>query len=327
MTAIIILVAGTVLNFFANAGSLWFFSKLFKFPRRSFARAAAITLVTFIFSIALALPQIFLQDGTRIVYLLVAFPLQLMLWCLVIRRGYRTTFIRGSAGVGMIFLSQILILAFTLVVIRPYLIESYILPTSGMAPTLRGPYHVVKCPNCGGELVVPILNPRLGYVPTTEVGICADCLRAQVVRTSELTGSVMPADHFLVTRILSPRRWDLLTFRSQGDVYVKRLVALPNETVSIDDDGGIFINGTSIGPPPDAPKLRFVWPENPYSLGVGKPLHPNASLRLGPDDYFVVGDNSMESLDSRFFGPVHKADIVGVATFLYWPFDRMKIIR
>ena len=327
MTAIIILVGGTILNFFVNAGSLWFFSKLSKFPCGSFARATTITLVIVLISIAIAVPQILLPAGARIAYLLVAFPLELILWCLVIRRGYRTTFVRSSAGMGMILLSQVLILTLNLAVIRPYFLEAYSLPSSGMAPTLRGPYHIAKCPYCGGKLVVPVQVSLRPDISETEFGICADCMRGAVVPTSDVTGPVAPSDRILVTRFLMPRRWDLVAFRHDGDVYIERLVALQGKR-SQSTKMAISINGSPIGPPPDAPKLQFMWPEFLETMiNTSHTMQPNELLHLGADDYFFVGDNSRRSFDSRFLGPFHKADIVGVVTAVYWPLERMRILR
>ncbi len=50
------------------------------------------------------------------------------------------------------------------------------------------------------------------------------------------------------------------------------------------------------------------------------------SIKLGPDEFFVVGDNRASSADSRFFGPVSSRMIKGKVVFRYWPFDRMSYL-
>jgi len=48
----------------------------------------------------------------------------------------------------------------------------------------------------------------------------------------------------------------------------------------------------------------------------------NAVLRLAEDEVLPLGDNTQSSLDGRYFGGVHRRDIVGPAAFVYWPFTR-----
>jgi signal peptidase I len=50
-------------------------------------------------------------------------------------------------------------------------------------------------------------------------------------------------------------------------------------------------------------------------------------VTLGPDEYFVMGDNRDESCDSRFWGPVPEANVKGKAWFVHWPLSRIKIIK
>jgi signal peptidase I len=270
--------------------------------------------------------QLVLTPPWKIPCEFLAFGLELILWMYVIRRAYRTTVLHSAAGVGFLLVSQAVVVAAALLLVRPFLLKAYTLPTFSMAPTLRSPYRILKCPNCNGQLLVPILEAR-DDVPVTQEGICADCLRASAVPTAEIVGPVLPSDRFLVAKFLSPQRWDIVAFRFTGDIYVKRLAALPGETVSIDDEGQLSINGTPCGAPPDLPTLRFRWPDGLEHYSGDRSLRPGASLRLGPDEYFVLGDNSTRALDSRFFGPIHRADILGVSTLIYWPPDRMKILR
>ncbi len=55
----------------------------------------------------------------------------------------------------------------------------------------------------------------------------------------------------------------------------------------------------------------------------GDPANP---VTLGPDEYFLLGDNTSVSSDSRSQGPAKRADLIGVVDVIYWPFERMRIL-
>ena len=92
------------------------------------------------------------------------------------------------------------------------------------------------------------------------------------------------------------RRGDLLLVESDGTEIIKRLIGLPNETVSI-HDGEVFIDGK-----PLAESYEVIPPE--YTM---------EQLKLAKDDYFVLGDNRPGSSDSHLWGPVKSRYIKGKA--------------
>lgn len=98
-------------------------------------------------------------------------------------------------------------------------------------------------------------------------------------------------------RFAPPRRGDIVVFRRPGDPsreYVKRVIGLPEETVLV-RSGAVSINGRRL--------------TEPYAVGATDgDLGP---LALGRDTYFVLGDNRMESEDSRHFGAIPLRDITG----------------
>jgi signal peptidase I len=93
------------------------------------------------------------------------------------------------------------------------------------------------------------------------------------------------------------QRGDLVLVESNGTPIIKRLIALPNETISI-HDGKVFINGTVL--------------IEPYE--VIAPMYTVDELTLDSDSYFILGDNRPDSIDSHSFGPVKGSDIKGKAT-------------
>ncbi|HEY4690928.1 MAG TPA: signal peptidase I [Anaerolineae bacterium] len=102
----------------------------------------------------------------------------------------------------------------------------------------------------------------------------------------------------------SPERGDIvvLAIANQEDDLIKRIIGLPGETLSM-ENGVVLIDRQPI--------------DEPYTLPP--PGGSFAAQTLGPDDYFVMGDNRSNSKDSRNFGPVRRESIVGRAWIIYWP--------
>lgn len=117
----------------------------------------------------------------------------------------------------------------------------------------------------------------------------------------------------------SPRRGDMIVFRTKDipaigndEVYVKRLAGLPGDRLRI-TDGQLHVNGRPIVfPPAGAARVRY--------LNAGSFLRtPTDEIVVPPDNYFVLGDNSANSADSRYWGLVPKAAVQGKVWFRYWP--------
>jgi len=115
-------------------------------------------------------------------------------------------------------------------------------------------------------------------------------------------------------RIHGPQRGDIVILRPPTDNskdFIKRVIALPGETLLI-RDGIVYINGRKLDEPylPEAWTVFNNWPPNGGNGQV-----------MGPDQYFVMGDNRNKSQDSRSFGPISRDRIDGRAWFRIWPFD------
>jgi signal peptidase I len=130
----------------------------------------------------------------------------------------------------------------------------------------------------------------------------------------------------------------MIVFRYPADPsvnYVKRLVGLPGEELYI-RDGAVWINGQRLEPPDEVGGIEYLMTieisGHPLPTSAGS-MHP---ARLGPDEYFVLGDFSAESSDSRFWeqgAPGHppyavpESHIIGVVTHIYWPISRWRTFR
>ena len=114
-------------------------------------------------------------------------------------------------------------------------------------------------------------------------------------------------------RFRKPRRWELVRFHDdQGVEVMKRAVGLSGETLCL-REGRVFIDGK---PVPTPPRLGFL---NYYTYGPY--LHNGKSVSCG-DGYFVLGDYSRDSYDSRFTGPRPSGRINGRPWLIVWPPSR-----
>ena len=127
------------------------------------------------------------------------------------------------------------------------------------------------------------------------------------------TGDTVLIDE-LSYRFIKPKRMDIVLFQRADKSYnMKRIVGLPGETVII-QNGRIYINGELL----ETTKI------SPIALpGLAK--NP---VELGKDEYFLIGDNTDSSEDSRFqnIGNVHFSQIRGRVWFRLLPLRKMKLI-
>ncbi|MBI4088959.1 signal peptidase I [Candidatus Kaiserbacteria bacterium] len=117
----------------------------------------------------------------------------------------------------------------------------------------------------------------------------------------------------LVYAFKTPARGDVIVFRypeNPSIFYIKRVIGLPSETVSI-DHGAITITTE------DGTKLALA---EPYIVNEDATYTKNFSLL--PEEYFVMGDNRPNSSDSRSWGPLPKRDIIGRVDLRLLPLSR-----
>lgn len=116
-------------------------------------------------------------------------------------------------------------------------------------------------------------------------------------------------------RFNEPQRGDVVVLRdpsSSGQYFIKRIVAVPGEIVTI-SNGKVAIDGVDLD-------------ESAY-LGATVETYTSsdASIQLGDNEYYVLGDNRPVSHDSRRFGPVEPDEFVGRVWVRAWPFSRFQV--
>lgn len=125
-------------------------------------------------------------------------------------------------------------------------------------------------------------------------------------------------------RVGEPKRGDVVVIHAPeaancptgtGCDFIKRLLGLPGDTVEVKDNA-IYINGAPLDEEYIADDV----------MTVAGNYTRDRVVTLGPDQYFVVGDNRMHSSDSRAWGPITKDGIVGRAFVRYWPVPDMGVI-
>lgn len=183
--------------------------------------------------------------------------------------------------------------------------------------------------------------PDCGQV---DIATRAGCQLKETFKRGEdvLKIRVTSGDHLFVDRMSynfkRPKRGEIIVFETTGisalpqdQFYIKRLVALGGERVQIGQDRHLVINGERL----DASTPYF---ENVYSFDPKQPpresqysghvklpylaplfLDRAEGVSVSPDHFMVMGDNTMNSRDSRDWGDFPSKNVIGKSCFVYWP--------
>jgi signal peptidase I len=133
-----------------------------------------------------------------------------------------------------------------------------------------------------------------------------------------------PDGEYLLTdkvtyRFNEPKRGDVVVFEAPGgggDEYIKRIIGLPGETVSV-RDGKVYVNNQL---------LNEAYLSQTLFTSGGVFLENNSSVIVPTNEYFVLGDNRPYSSDSRAWGFVAKRKISGRAWLIYWPPQKAGVV-
>ena len=137
-------------------------------------------------------------------------------------------------------------------------------------------------------------------------------VRVYVIPSASMAPTLIEGDHILVTPYhfgSKPQPGDVIVFqspRSAGELMVKRVIAAPGDVVET-RNGSVVVRGHTVAEPYVAQKA---------STGIVSPQI------IPPDSYFVLGDNRADSLDSRIWGVLPRAAVLGRARMILWSSSR-----
>ena len=167
-----------------------------------------------------------------------------------------------------------------------------------------------------------ILSALIGRFEVHQISMEPTFHEGQRVLVSKLdslwSSLVVRTAHAAESRRSSPfalRRGQVVVFyrapERDDDALIKRVIGLPGDTLEI-RDGQVLVNGAAL--------------DEPYIRGANTSCNATCGpLTLAADEYFMMGDNRVNSLDSRSFGPIAADQIVGRVVLRYWPFDAVEL--
>lgn len=156
------------------------------------------------------------------------------------------------------------------------------------------------------------------------------------IPSPSMAGTLVSGDRILVNRLAyafsDVSRGDVIVFRWPKDrsvVFVKRVIGLPGDVLSL-RDGRVFVNGELLEEPylfqqEGKPEPTVCAAELAVS-SFGQPWGLEHPYKVPANSYFVMGDNRMQSDDSRDWGIVPRADVIGRVFMLYWPLGRLDVL-
>lgn len=187
-----------------------------------------------------------------------------------------------------------IIIAFILaMVIRTFVIQAFKIPTGSMRPTLlEGDLILVNKFIYGAKMPLP----------------------------EKYAQALFKRDEIRLPAVRDLRRGDVVVFIYPEDPskdFIKRMVGLPGDTVEI-RKGTIYINQEP---------LQTNEFNQRYYYNYGDFAQTGEKIIVPADSYFVLGDNSASSKDSRYWGFVPRKNILGKALVIYWPLHRIRLIK
>jgi signal peptidase I len=175
--------------------------------------------------------------------------------------------------------------------VQAFLVKPYEIPSGSMLPTLQINQRVLV-----DRIGEDFSSPKIGQILVFHPPASETCAN--------------PHQGVTANGQQSPAACDAAQKKQSSQTYIKRVVGLPGDRLSI-RDGHVYRNGVREAD-------SFTVPCD----GASECNFP-ATITVPRGDYYMMGDNRPDSLDSRFWGPVPKAWIIGQAFFTYWPPDRI----
>lgn len=142
------------------------------------------------------------------------------------------------------------------------------------------------------------------------------------VPTESMKNTIYPGDHLIVNRIpyyyRNPKQGEIAVFTYQGDYLIKRIIGVPGDIIDIVNNK-VYVNGVPIDE-----SYYLDQTINTYLYSGSVVAFP---YQVPEDYYFMMGDNRVNSKDSRVFGPIPRKDIIAKAGLRIFPLQRIGLIE
>ena len=154
-------------------------------------------------------------------------------------------------------------------------------------------------------------------VPSSSMSPTLVCARPGPGCTATFDQRVIVAR--IVYELRDPQRGEIAVFHAppaakqecrEGGIFLKRVIGVPGDVVS-ERRGYVYVDGKRL--------------EEPYVVPRERDFMTKKWARLGPGQYFVMGDNRSDSCDSRTWGPVPRSSFIGPVVATYWPLSRLGV--
>ena len=264
-----------------------------------------------------------------------------------------------DTGVGEIFASlsvgMITLIALVLTMMRIMLLQ-FKAPRAGKAddvhPMARGLAEILESLVIAGILVFLIIRPffvQAFFIPSESMEDTLLGHDAGVNSKTQSDHTDTVHDHIFVTKLVfrysDPHRGDIIVFRAplvadqediqngqppKENVLIKRCMGIPGDRMLVKEAKVKAKDGTTV----DAWAVfrngqQLVEPYIKEPMG-----HPSSQVKyakekelvLGPNEYFVMGDNRNDSNDSRYWGTLERSRVIGKANLIFFPFNRIRLL-
>jgi signal peptidase I len=171
--------------------------------------------------------------------------------------------------------------------------------------------------------------------------VLALLIQAYVVKpysipSGSMLGTLRPGDRVLVNRLAyhlrDPHRGDVIVFKYPRNLrvaFIKRVVGVPGDVLEV-HGGRLYVDGRPLNEPYVHRTNGSSDPTDPAGPLAGTTMSSPWSLTrpftVPRGSYFVMGDNRTDSDDSRDWGVVPRADVIGEGLVKYWPFSRWGVL-
>ncbi|MDI2589692.1 signal peptidase I [Psychrobacillus sp. NEAU-3TGS] len=172
------------------------------------------------------------------------------------------------------------------------------------------------------ELIEWLMSLAIGIIVVLVV-------RSFVATNYEVVGeSMMPTlhdhDHVIISKLSTIKRMDIIIFHSdEKEDYVKRVIGLPGDTITYENDE-LYINNQKIEEPFLSSYEAYINTETNFTENFDL-QKLTGTKTVPPGKLFVLGDNRISSLDSRYFHFIDEKEVIGEVKLIYWPLSDFKV--